>query len=99
MKSSFFSNYEPIECNNGFRMSVQADKGKYCTPRNNVGPYVEVEIGYPTRVEPLLLPYAEDSSAPTSTVYGWVPVAVMWEVITKNGGIKSGNLPPVTIGG
>ena len=86
--------YAPIICEDGFRMSVQACSRKYCTPRNDEGPYHEVEIGFPSNMEPLLIRYAEDKANPTNTVYGWVPTRVLWEVITKHGGIKSGNLPP-----
>ena len=87
--------YKPLVCEDGFGMSIQASEGNYCTPRNNVGPYVSVEVGYPTEVDNLLLPYAEDPSNPTSTVYGWVPSDIILEVITKRGGIKEGEMPPL----
>jgi len=37
-----------IECIDGFMMSVQASSMHYCTPRENQGPYSEVEVGYPS---------------------------------------------------
>jgi hypothetical protein len=91
--------YKRLYCSDGFNMSVQASEGNYCEPRNNTGPYISVEIGYPSAIDRRLIPYAENKSDPTGTVYGWVPTRVLWEVITDHGGIKSGELPPITIGG
>jgi len=78
----------PVECNDGFQMSIQASEFHYCTPRDNTGPYCKFEIGYPSEPEDLILKYAEDPAEPTGTVYGWVPVEVIDEVIAKHGGIK-----------
>ena len=89
--------YVPIECTDGFRMSVQASEGNYSSPRDNEGPYSSVEVGYPSSFESLLIPYAEDSSNPTSTVYGWVPSAIVLEVIEHHGGWVSGEIPPMVI--
>ena len=78
-----------IECNDGFKMSVQVSHTHYCRPRINDAPlYFSAEIGYPSEVEPLILEYAEDKDAPTATVYGEVPVEVINRVIEKHGGIK-----------
>ena len=74
-------------------MSVQAFNGAYCTPRDNEGPYTEVEIGYPSRPEELLMEYAEDPGAPTQTIYAWVPRATVLLIIAKHGGMTSGELP------
>jgi len=81
-----------LRCNDGFSMSVQAHDGAYCDPR--VGPsetdhYYEVEIGFPSEKEDLIMYYAEDIDNPTDTVYGYVPVEVVAEVIEKHGGIKN----------
>lgn len=84
---------EAIVCSDGFKISVQARAESYCTPRDDVGPYTHVECGYPSEEEPLLMPYAEDPSAPTDTVYGWVPRSVVTLVIAKHGGVLSGQLP------
>tara|TARA_A100001015_G_scaffold313252_2_gene420078 strand:+ start:484 stop:780 length:297 start_codon:yes stop_codon:yes gene_type:complete len=86
--------YKTLVCNSGFTVSVQASETNYCTPRNNVGPYTEVELGFPSATEPLIIGWAEDPGNPTGTVYGWVPTTVLFEVITKHGGIASGELPP-----
>ena len=80
-------------CADGFSMSVQANPTAYCEPRNAIGPYTEVEIGYPNEREPLLLSYAENPNTPTDTVYAWVPKTVVTAVIVRHGGMVSGTLP------
>jgi len=82
-----------VECRDGFFMSVQAFAGAYCSPRDNTGPYTEVEVGYPSQREELLMEYAEDPGAPTDTVYSWVPRATVLLIIAKHGGMISGELP------
>ena len=78
-----------IVCNDGFSMSVQASQGCYCEPRLDLisGEYLSVEVGYPNQKEDILLPYVEDESNPTETVYGWVPIEVVESVIIKHCGI------------
>ena len=84
----------PVVCKDGFMMSVQADEGAYCTPRRTNAPkYIDVEVGYPSEEEPLILSYAEDPSAPTDTVYGYVPIHLITLVITKHGGMVDGEVP------
>ena len=90
----FKKKYLPVVCQDGFKMSVQASQGNYCNPRDDIGPYVSVEVGFPNREESLLLEWAEDPSDPTGTVYGWVPSQRVALVIAKHGGILSGELPP-----
>ena len=85
---------KPLVCNSGWTVSVQASETNYCTPRNNTGPYTAVELGFPSEVEPLIIEWAENPDDLTGTVYGWVPTAVLFEVITKHGGIAGGELPP-----
>lgn len=76
-----------IECADGFKMSVQASRTHYCTPRTDTGPWSHVEVGFPTEREELLMEYVEDADRPTSTVYGYVPVEVIVAVIDKHGGL------------
>jgi len=78
-----------ITCADGFSMSVQGSEGHYCEPRSISLTYVSMEIGYPSEVEPLLLPYQESSADPTESVYGYVPVEVIEQVINKHGGIAT----------
>ena len=75
-------------------MSVQANENAYCSPRaNHDGLYEAVEIGFPSEVEPLIMPWAEDKNRPRETVYGYVPVGAVTDVIAKHGGIVEGEVP------
>ena len=83
-----------VVCADGFRMSVQAHQGGYCTPRmDKAERYTAVEVGYPSKVEPLLMPYCEDPDDPTETVYGYVPSQIVTTVIAKHGGMVEGEVP------
>lgn len=86
------TNIKPIRphvvCTDGFRVSVQTGWHAYCTPRDNSGPYTHVECGYPSEKEDMLIPYAEEADIPTRTVYGWVPLSVVNEVIARHGGSR-----------
>jgi hypothetical protein len=83
-----------IVCADGFEMSVQANDGAYCSPRvNGAERYTAVEVGFPSREEPLLLGFCDEPDKPTETVYGYVPVPTVTLVIAKHGGIVSGQLP------
>ena len=84
-----------LVCEDGFTVSVQASGTNYCEPRDNSGPYVSVELGFPSNPESLITPWAEDPDSLTNTVYGWVPSDIVLELITKHGGIKDGELPPM----
>ena len=42
----------------------------------------------------MIMRWAEDESRPTDTVYGWVPVGVVRDVIVKHKGAVSGEVPP-----
>jgi len=84
-----------VVCADGFAMSVQASESAYCDPReNNAEHYTEVEVGFPSIKEPLLMEWAEDPRRPTDTVYAWVPCERVSLVIAKHGGMVSGELPP-----
>ena len=83
-----------VVCKDGFEMSVQAGETQYCYPRAaGAERYTMVEIGFPNRSEDLLLEYAEDSRAPTETVYPYVPAPLVTLVIAKHGGMVEGELP------
>lgn len=78
-----------VVCQDGFSVSVQASQTHYSAPRDVVGPYCQVECGYPSSEEELLIPFMEiDTADPTDTVYPYVPVEVVEAVIEKHGGIK-----------
>tara|TARA_R110000737_G_C14322372_1_gene439916 strand:+ start:141 stop:431 length:291 start_codon:yes stop_codon:yes gene_type:complete len=85
---------ERIVCADGFAMSVQARALSYCEPRiDNAEKYTSVEVGYPSEREEFLMPWVEDSSKPTGTVYAYVPVGVVSNVIIKHGGLIAGEAP------
>jgi len=76
-----------IKCADGFTMSVQASDLHYCSPREKgLTFYKMYEVGFPSEAEPLLVDWAEDKDDPTGTVYGFVPVDVIVDVIAKHGG-------------
>ena len=90
--------YKSVVCRDGFTMSIQAGADMYSSPRKNSAPrYREVEIGYPSAKESLILEYAEKPHAPTDTVYAYVPVDIVTLVIAKHGGMVSGEVPPGVI--
>jgi hypothetical protein len=60
---------------------------------DDAGIYTEVEVGFPSEEESLLLHYAENRDNPTGTVYGWVPATTVALVCAKHGGIVDGELP------
>ncbi len=83
-----------VVCADGFTMSVQAHDGAYCTPRiDNAPKYTHVEVGFPSQREDLIMKYAEEPDVPTQTVYGYVPVQTVTNVIAKHGGIVNGEIP------
>jgi hypothetical protein len=85
--------YERVCCLDGYTVSVQAGDGNYCNPRDDYGPYTEVELGYPSFPDPLLDGYAESPGKPTDTVYPYVPVALVRDLIVKHGGAVTGEAP------
>jgi len=86
--SAFYAQCPRLTCRDGFSMSVQASPTHYSTPRDIVDEYSAVEIGYPSHEEELILEWAEDSENPTGTVYAWVPVEVVEQVILNHGGLS-----------
>jgi hypothetical protein len=78
-----------IRCVDGLELSAQASHHHYCTPRDSVGPWTHVEVGFPTARVDLLMPYVEDESDPTGTVYGFVPIGVVAEAIEQHGGFAT----------
>ena len=85
-----------LTCHDGFSLSIQASATHYCTPRNATGPYSAVEIGSLSSPEPRLQQYAEDPAIPLATVYGFVPSAVLIQLVADHGGIAAGSLPQLT---
>ena len=78
----------------GFSVSIQASETNYSSPRDNIGPYTSVELGFPSAPEPLIAGYADDPEDPTGTVYGWVPVGLVKAMAIKHNGLVEGTVPP-----
>lgn len=77
-----------IECTDGFSISVQATHGAYCSPRTNLGPWYEVECGFPSDIPDGIMDYAESPGIPTETVYAYVPIELVEKLIMMHGGMK-----------
>jgi hypothetical protein len=72
----------------GLTLSVQVSRTHYCSPRDDDFDYYgEVEIGFPSEQVDGLMKYAETPENPTGTVYAYVPVFVLDEIIEQHGGI------------
>lgn len=78
-----------IGCRDGFSLSVQASSSTYCSPRRNQGPWFEVEVGFPSATPELIMQYCEDKSRPTDTVYGYVPIELVEQLIAMHGGSEA----------
>ena len=85
--------FKYVYCKSGFGVSVQASSGSYCTPRDNLGPYSTVELGFPSASDELIIGFADDKDSPTETVYGYVPVGLVQALLIKHGGVIEGDLP------
>lgn len=70
----------------GFSISIQASEFHYCHPRNSIGPWNEMELGFPSELDLILDEYAEEPDT-CDTVFGYVPIAIVNELISKHGGI------------
>ena len=84
---------KPIVCADGFKVSVQGGTGlHYCLPRCHCNEYEEVELGFPSMKDDLIMEYAENKSNLTKTVYGWVPFEVADQLVENHGGIIDSTL-------
>ena len=83
-----------IVCRDGFKVSVQASRTHYCQPRDNYGPWFQVELGYPSEGDDRLTEYMDFYSSdpdelpdPTNQVYGYVPLDIVLAIFEDHGGI------------
>ena len=81
-----FAVYPKARMKDGFSISIQASEFHYCHPRNSIGPWNEMELGFPSELDPILDEYAEEPDT-SDTVFGYVPIAIVNELISKHGGI------------
>ena len=85
-----------MRCYDGFKMSVQASAERLCTPKDDQGPYTHVEVGRPSELEELLMPYAYAPSMIVGmrpVLYANVPAAVIRAVLEKHAGMVTGQMP------
>lgn len=88
MQGSRFPKAQRVRCADGFSISVQANEAAYCTPRSNLGPYTDVECGYPSADPgPAMLEHADDRGDPMNTIYAYVPVEIVDALLESHGGI------------
>jgi len=82
--------YRPrIVCMDGFEMSVQGNEICYSIPKKVTTEFEAMEIGYPSAQEDLIIEFIDsDTRHPTQSVYGYVPISIIEEVIEKHGGIN-----------
>ena len=82
-----------VYCNDGVSLSIQAGKSKYCTPRDDDGPYWTMEVGFIRDANGVLMAppesWAAHSDGPfPSSIYGYVPVEMIDAFIAEHGGKK-----------
>jgi hypothetical protein len=85
-----------IVCKDGFEFSVQAGYSLYSAPRENLesGDYTACEVGFPNRKDDLLMEYIESTrEKPTKSVYPYVPVEVIDQIISNHGGYFISTVP------
>ena len=76
----------------GYSVSIQGDTVGvlHCSYSHDHMMFDSMELGFPSEEDDLIASYAEDPENPTETIYAYVPVDVINELIKKHGGI---NLP------
>ena len=77
-----------VQCKDGFTVSCQASDYHYCTPRESDAEWACIELGFPNaEPTPKICQYAEDSKDLLGTVYAYVPVYLVDEMLEEHGGI------------
>ena len=79
-----------IICADGVELSVQTGIYLYCSPRENIGPWFQVEVGYPSICPPdTWRGYFDgdwEEGDRTASVYGYVPIDLVIDFINEHGG-------------
>lgn len=73
-----------VICADGVTLSVQANENHYCTPRENTGPYTEVEVWCIRNCTSPVTEFDYDESDPS----GYVPIEQVVAFIDNHGGFK-----------
>ena len=85
-----------VYCMDGFNLSIQRTDYTYSDLHHIWGQNCDgicFEIGFPSNPEELIMKFAESPENPTKTVYAYVPLSVVMQVLEKHGGIREGKLP------
>ena len=91
---------KPIYCTDGTSLSVQASREHNCFPKNNEGPYITVEVGFPTASPPdfwSVYCAGDFQNKPRDTVYRNVPFSLVAQFIEMHGGIRAEEAPATII--
>ena len=81
-----------VVCADGATISVQASRTHYCHPRDDEGPYTEVEVGFPTNVDEMPVSwkeYAEDTDQVVADIYAFIPIELVVQFIDEHGGFTT----------
>lgn len=78
------NNAPAIQCADGTHLSVQASENHYCEPRENTGPYTEVEVWCIRNCPTEITEFAYSESEPS----GYVPIEQVVTFINNHGGFK-----------
>lgn len=88
-------------CKDGFSISIQGSRyHRSAASKDRNRPFFNLELGFPSEPEPLMLAYADNAKKPTDTVYYNVPWSIVEEVLQKHGGIIKAQeqvLDPTTV--
>lgn len=81
-------NFVPqITCADGLTLSVQASPFHHSRPRGFSDQYTHVEVGFPNSPVAELIPFSEDRNNLRNTVYPYVPIELVEEIIESYGGL------------
>ena len=85
-------------CADGFSISIQGgNRFHYCRPRELCMIFESVELGFPSQVEDLIMQYIDGPEGnPLGSVYGFVPIEVVDEMVAKHGGIVDIDVAVIT---
>ena len=88
-----------IEFESGLTLSVQASRLFYCSPRQDSGPWSEVECGHPMMGgENYFLGNSwEKYREPGSKMFAYVPIAMVRDLCKEHGPVVSGDIPENTL--
>lgn len=92
LDGSAFPLAKRITCADGFSLSVQATQGAYCAPRRNEGPWHQVEVGFPSAAPEFIAHKAENPDKLTDTVYGYVDIELVEQLIALHGGFDDATI-------